>query len=153
MTKFLVPENYHKGFSLLEMIIVLSIIGILSSLTTQLLQPPSKRLEINNVTQALCSTLRHARGRAIATNIEKTVFIDVTNKKFTSSDLGYGIFPVDTLVLLDIAKPQSTEMNVGSITYFPDGTSTGGDIILKSSGIVTKISINWLTGATICHLN
>lgn len=142
----------RAGFTLLETIVVLALVGLLAGMASQLLRPPSERLRMENATRAFCATLRATRARAIATNTETTLIIDVFNKTYVSPAGGVGKLPADVAITLDIANTQHLSAAAGAITFFPDGASTGGEIVLQTSGVRATIDVNWLTGGAKCAL-
>jgi general secretion pathway protein H len=70
----------RAGFTLLEMIVVLALIGLLAGMSSQLLRPPSDHVRLESATRAFCATLRATRARAIATNAEAAVVVDLDRK-------------------------------------------------------------------------
>jgi general secretion pathway protein H len=142
----------RAGFTLLETIVVLALIGLLAGMASQLLRPPSEHLRLESATRSFCAALRATRARAIATNAEAAVVIDVFNKTYVSPASGEGKLPADAAITLDIANTQHLSSNAGAITFFPDGTSTGGDVLLQTPGARAAINVNWLTGGAKCAL-
>lgn len=140
----------RAGFTLLETIVVLALIALLTGMVSPLLRSPSKRLRLESAMQAVCATLRSTRARAIASNVEKAVVIDVVNKTYVSPANVNGKFPADVSIQLNFANTQYFDDNQGSIVFFPDGSSTGGNLILTLEGAQATIDINWLTGGTTC---
>jgi general secretion pathway protein H len=47
---------------------------------------------------------------------------------------------------LTFAKPEQTARSAGGFRFFPDGSSSGGDVRLRLRGREAKICVNWLTG-------
>lgn len=138
------------GFTLVETIVVLGLFGLVAGMALQLLRPPSERLRLESATRAFCATLHATRARAIATNTESTLIVDVVDKTYVSSSAAAGKLPTDAAIRLDIAHTQRLSPIRGAITFFPDGTSTGGDIILETPDARATIRINWLTGDAKC---
>jgi general secretion pathway protein H len=141
----------RAGFTLLETIAVLALVALFAGMASQLLRPPSERLRLETATRAFCATLRATRARAIAANAETAVVVDVFNKTYQSPS-GQGKLPADAAITLDIANTQNLSPNAGAITFFPDGGSTGGDIVLQTPGARATIDVNWLTGGAKCAL-
>jgi general secretion pathway protein H len=142
----------RAGFTLLETIVVLALIGLLAGMSSQLLRPPSERLRLESASRALCATLRATRARAIATNAETAVVVDVFNKTYQSPASAPGKLPADAAITFDVASTQRLSAATGAITFFPDGSSTGGDIVLQTPGARASIGVNWLTGGAKCVL-
>ncbi len=142
----------RAGFTMLESLVVLALVALFAGMASQLVRPPSGRVRLESATRTLCATLRAARSRAIATNGEASVVIDLYNKTFTSPVGAAGQFPADAVITLDIASTQRLSPATGAITFFADGASTGGDISLKTPDARATIGVNWLTGGAKCVL-
>lgn len=142
----------RAGFTLLETIVVLALVGLLAGMGTQLLRPPSGRLKLEGAARQLCATLRATRSRAIGTNSEASVAIDLDRKSYSSPVGGDGLLPEGAAIRLDVANSQRLGPRSGAITFFPDGSSTGGDITLQTPDARATIGVNWLTGEATCAL-
>ena len=53
--------------------------------------------------------------------------------------------PADVAVKLKIAEPERARSR-GGFRFFPDGSSTGGDMVLALHGREAKICVDWLSG-------
>jgi general secretion pathway protein H len=153
MTRRLRPSmRARAGMTLLESLAVLALIALLASLSTQLLRPPSGRLQLESATQAFCATLRATRSRAIATNGEAAVVVNLSDKSYVSPVGGRGVLPASVSITLDVAHAQRLGPQSGAITFFPDGASSGGDITFRAPEARATIAVNWLTGEVRCAL-
>ncbi|KAF2992323.1 hypothetical protein MJC1_00704 [Methylocystis sp. MJC1] len=146
------PQRRRAGFTMLESLVVLALIALLAGMSSQLLRPPSARMRLEAATRGFCATLRATRSRAIATNGEAAVVVDLFSKTYASPVGGVGKLPADAQIGLDVANTQRLSERSGAITFFPDGGSTGGDMILQTPEARATISINWLTGEAKCGL-
>ena len=140
----------RAGFTMLETIVVLAIVSLAVGMGTQLLRPPSGKLKLESATRAFCATLRATRSRAIATNMETAVVIDLLDKSYASPVGAVGRLPAEAEISLDIANTQRLSERSGAISFFPDGTSTGGDVTVLTSTARATIGVNWLTGEARC---
>lgn len=140
----------RAGFTMLETIVVLAIVSLAVGMGTQLLRPPSGKLKLESATRTLCATLRATRSRAIATNAETSVVIDLFEKSYASPVGAVGRLPAEAEITLDIANTQRLSERRGAISFFPDGTSTGGDVTVLTSAARATIGVNWLTGEARC---
>jgi general secretion pathway protein H len=137
---------------MLEMLVALAILGMAGALATQLLRPQSPRLRLESAARALCATLRAARSRAIAANAPMAVTFDLASKTYSSPVGGVGVLPAETALRLNVAHDEARG-ETAAISFFPDGGATGGEIALDLSGRHAEISVNWLTGGTVCALD
>ena len=53
----------------------------------------------------------------------------------------------DIAIRLTIAEPERLTPARGAFRFFPDGSSTGGDVLLALRGREARVCVNWLTGA------
>lgn len=138
------------GFTMLESLVVLAIVALVAGMSSQLLRPPSGKLRIEAASRALCATLRATRSRAIATNGDASVVIDLERKTYMSPIAGEGVLPQDAALSVSVANSQRLTATQGAIAFFPDGSSTGGDVTLEGAGARATIGVNWLTGEATC---
>jgi general secretion pathway protein H len=160
--KFHRPQTGRAGFTLIELVIVLVIIGIASGLVGIMIGRGSGGLEMKTFTKEISSVLRYARNHAVS---EKQKYCFVINKEdgmvrlFTDKDKtenkdkedneekeGLPVisrpFPEDLLISID-----DDDSDVQFIEFFPQGNSSGGTIKLeKENGSIYFIEINRITG-------
>ena len=144
--------NKKAGFTLLEMLAVLAIIALVASLSTHLLRPPSPRLRAEAAARALCAAARATRMRAIATNAQTTLTLDLARKTFSSPVVAETALPNDARIAVSVASRQGASPSNAGIVFFPGGGSTGADISIELSGSRATVEVNWLTGETRCGL-
>ena len=133
------------GFTLLEALVVLAIIGLVAALTFPSLRRPPDKLRLEVATRTLMSALRFSRAEAIARNNDVIVTMHVDRRSLESStgsavQIDQGI-SVEMIFAADRRRDAT-----GSIRFFPDGTSSGGEIILSLDKRRARILVNWLTG-------
>lgn len=142
----------RAGFTMLESLVVLALVAMVAGMAAQLLRPPSGRLKLETATRTLCATLRATRSRAIATNSEAAVIVDVYARTYVSPVGKPGTLPAGAVINLDVAHSQHVSGRAGAVTFFPDGASTGADITVLLPDARARIGVNWLTGATTCSV-
>ena len=119
------------GFTLLEMLVVIAVMAVILLLVTGYGPPRSHRLETMAAAQNVAGTLRADRGQAIAQG--RAV-------RFTLPRL-----PKDVSATIE-APP-------GGIVFAPDGSASGGRVLLQNDGQSAVISADWLTGQVHIHAN
>lgn len=131
------------GFTLLELIVVVVIMGLMLGLVLSNGPMRSPRLAeaaaLRNITQGL----RDAAARAIAED-RTTVFRLDPSSGVWREGTRRGRIPVGTRIGFHGVRAQ----RIGAITFAPDGSASGGTIILSRTGTsdVLMIRVDWLTG-------
>jgi general secretion pathway protein H len=140
-------ERSAGGFTLLELLVVLGILAIATILAIPL---GSQRHSISSLRGAaleLAATLRATRAAAIRSNAERTFTFDVVARQYWAEDLEARHRVPDQLVAaIAIPGVEHTGSGVGLFRFYPDGTSSGGQIILRQGGMTAVVAVDWLTG-------
>lgn len=133
------------GFTLIEMLVVLSIIALVASVSVPLLRRPPESLRLEAAARTLAAALRASRAEAIARNADATLVLDAGQRTLQA---GGTVLHLDDDVSIEmkLAVPERQSATAGAIRFFPDGMSSGGDIILRIGRREARIAVNWLTG-------
>jgi general secretion pathway protein H len=136
----------EAGFTLIEMLVVLAILVLTTALVAPLVSGGSEGARLQMAASDLASAFRVTRSAAIARNTETSLMIDVDRRTFRSSVVSQRSFAQDIDAKLTFASGLGTGASDGGFQFFPDGSSTGGDVTLSLRGQQTKLCIDWLTG-------
>jgi general secretion pathway protein H len=141
-----------SGFTLVEVIIVLFIIGIASGLVGVWINRGSGTLEIRKFTKEVSAALRYARTRAVS---EKKIYCFVIDKE----EQKYRLYAEDTDynkidLVSEIPVPDELQMTLRdsdeespNVEFFPRGNASGGVIeIVREDGAGYLITVNRITG-------
>ena len=131
---------------MIEVIVTLAILGIALILVAGFKPPWSSGLGLKGTAAELAAGLRLARSEAILHNRSVAFDLDVIGHRYR---VGIGTerpLPADlSLELLTIAG-ESRGAGVGDIRFNPDGSSTGGRIVLAVGQRRMAVGVDWLTG-------
>jgi len=107
-------------------------------------------MELKSGTRQLSSALRYARGQAIAKHREVAVILDVEDRsyQFSNEQRKHNLSPSLNFKLLT-SEGEILDDQSGAIRFFPDGSSSGGQITLQANNSHHEINVNWLTGRVI----
>jgi len=145
----LLPTALHlnKGFTLLELIVVLFIVVLGFSAIGINLSSGNDSTELKVAARDIVSTLRYARGQALISHQETTVTLDLAKNSYKVSSRDK-VYPIPKAIKVTVVTAQSeiTGEGLGNIRFFADGSSTGGRITLERGKATWQIDINWLTG-------
>jgi general secretion pathway protein H len=120
--------NSMSGYTLLELLVVLAMIGLVAALAAPLVGTAIASATINADTRTLVTYLRAQK--QLAQSLQQPIAIDGTTASHAAELSGQA--------KLSIAD--------APLEYFPDGTTSGGRIILREYGQTRTVIVAWLTG-------
>ena len=130
------PSKNRRGFTLIETLVVMVILGLALSIVAGFIPRGHGALELATNADGLANTLRLARSHAIAS--QRTIL-------FAAIPGGHGY-------ILDGAAralPSTLELSMvgtSAIRFAPDGSSSGGVVVLAAGNLTRTLRIDWLTG-------
>jgi len=142
------PRRESAGVSLLELLIVLSIMAILAAVVLPLLGGSGVSTgELKSAARQVAAGLRVARSEALATHQETRVVLDLEQRTFRiDRDTRVHALPRPIEVKLFTAQSDLVNERVGAIRFFADGGSNGGRVTLAAGARKYDVDIDWLTG-------
>jgi general secretion pathway protein H len=97
---------------------------------------------------SIANGLRETRQEALLSGQERSFTLDVVKRLFKPTAASQPMLLDSDLDLsVYIAKSELIDDTIGSIRFFPDGSSTGGRIDLDLHGERATVVVNWSTGA------
>lgn len=135
----------EAGFTLLELLVILIILALATALALPMLRP-SDGTQLQTAASDVKAALRATRAAAIVTNSETALMIDVNRRAFKQAGLPERSFAPDIEARLTFASTVRAGPSEAGFRFFPDGSSTGGDLTLSLRGIQARICVDWLTG-------
>jgi len=131
------------GFTLIELLVVLGIMGLVLA-GVMAAKPNAAATRVAIAARSVAATLQLARARAMAGNVETVVHIDTQRHEFGMASAMHAL-PRGMTVALTIAETERRG-DSGGLRFYPDGQSSGGEIVLMLDGRASRIAVNWLTG-------
>ena len=155
----------QRGFTLLELIVVLTLMTLSTLLVIPSLSGFSKTIELNGAAKKLSAILRYGRSEAVNRGeVYRIVFDSELNevkiqsmktadeKKGKDEKPGEGaekiyILPKGVHIKEVKAPPPQFPSNLPVIEFYPNGGSNGGSILLNREGREGyRITVHFLTG-------
>jgi general secretion pathway protein H len=140
------PAAAAAGFTLIELIVTLAVLGLALVLITGYRAPWSTAFGLKGTAAELASGLRLARSQAIAGNRPVDLDLDLAGHRYRVGDgPPQALPPKLSIELLTVAGAKAGRTE-GNIRFNPDGSSTGGRISLAEGRRRVAIGVDWLTG-------
>ncbi len=140
------PHGGQAGFTLIEMIVLLVVIGLVLSLFIQRGPMRSPALEARVAADQVAQGLRLARSRAIFANRPAAFTLNVATHSYSVDGAAPRLLPPSLAVSMKTVAGATIGKSLGAIGFQPDGSSTGGRIELTGGGKTLQIGVDWLTG-------
>ena len=136
-----------RGVTLLEMLIVMSIMAVLAALVIPRFSGGVSTSELKGATREIAAGLRLARSEALASRKETRLLLDLEQRTFRmEADPRVHSLPKQIELKLFTAQSDLLSEKVGAIRFFPDGGSNGGRVTLAAGERKFDVDIDWLTG-------
>lgn len=138
------PARAERGVTLVELLVTLVIAVLVAAVSIPVVSGALARAELKGTAVQLAGVLREARGHAIRRAIPVAVTVDLDTRRFGIAGAAEShIFADDLAVRLVTAQSEQADAEV---RFFPDGTSTGGEITVSRGPTRYVVRVEWLTG-------
>jgi len=141
------PPHPRRGFTLLELLVVLALAGLLLTLAPPLITGLMPGVETKGAARQLVAALRHSRSHAITSAEDALLLMDLQEKQYRVSgrERVYTLPEAATVEMVTASSERQGE-RLAAIRFFPDGSSTGGRITLRYATDVYRVDVDWFTG-------
>jgi general secretion pathway protein H len=136
-----------RGFSMMELMLVLVLMAVAYLFIPKMAFSGVSGAELKTNVRAVATGLRMTRDKAINGKREAALTLDLESRSFTipTDDKPHQLN--DKLeVQLFTAQSDLVSDKVGTIRFYPDGSSNGGRVSIGTGGRVFEIDVDWLTG-------
>lgn len=132
----------QRGFTLLEMLVVIVLISVAAGLVGFGLQQGLRAAKERQAVGQIVEALRSTRARAIVSGTTESTVFDLRQMSVQAPGRPKKYWPADLHVTLHTAEQAGS-----AVAFYPDGSSTGGNLLLANGSRRWRIDIGWLTGS------
>jgi general secretion pathway protein H len=134
----------HAGFTLVEVIAVMTIIAMLSSLAVTFLTGTG-RGDLKALTLQTAALIRRERLGAILSGQSRRIALDPDRRTLAGD--GGELLAIPNDVVFDLVGVDQQWSGLKAVVRFePDGSSTGAALRFSKQGANYEISVDWYTG-------
>ena len=137
----------QSGFTLVELIVVLTILGLMTALIVMNGARVSPAVHARAAAEAISGALRSARSEAVMSNRSVAFTLDLAGRSYQWGQAPRQVLSDDLrLALLTSRELLAATGNAGVIRFDPDGGSSGGRVTIEGGGVIWWVGIDWLSG-------
>lgn len=136
-----------EGFTLFEVLIIMVVLSMSVAAVSLLSRSPSHGAQVKSAALLAASRLRDLRAAAMSSGSDRLAMIDTEARVMHFSDGRAPLEFAKTIVVgVTGAESERRLPFAAGIRFFPNGSSTGATIDLRSERQAYEIRVNWLTG-------
>ncbi|KAA2284984.1 type II secretion system protein XpsH [Arenimonas fontis] len=135
-----------RGYSLLELLLVVVLIAALATLAAMAIGQALPGQQLRGTARDLAADLRYTRARAIASGREQVFVMDLDRRTWTAAGEREGAWPDALRVLATTAREEQPAQGRAAVRFFPDGSATGGRFLIGYQQAGWRVDVAWLTG-------
>lgn len=135
-----------RGFTLIEVLVVAAIIAFAVAMVAGAMGYSLTGQQMRGASRDLVAALRYTRGQAIVKREPQVLVLNLDDKSYRAASRPPVKLPPKFELAVETARQEMRSQSEAGIRFFPDGSSTGGNIELSRGDTVWRIDINWLTG-------
>ncbi len=133
------------GYSLLEAIIALAIVAGLATLAAASVVRPPGGAAVRAEARDIASALARVRAHAISTGQASDYRLDLSARVHQILDERRALRK-DIDIRATVAESQRGENGEIGVRFFPNGSSSGGEIALDAGAASASVKVDWMTG-------
>lgn len=140
-------KTYQRGFTLIEMVCVIALIALMATVSLPFLPQHTSRARLQAYAMETATLLKGDRNAAIGRRADIATLVDSSSRTIRSGATAQ-LLRIPDDVRLDALLPRTCRRRaaLSTISFFADGMSCGGTIVLARLNAAYEIRVNWLTG-------
>jgi general secretion pathway protein H len=135
-----------RGLSLIELLVVIVLIAAASGIAAMALTSGMPGQQLRNGARQVAAELRFTRAQAIVSGRSQQFQLNAATREWSAAGRHKGQLPAEIAVVATTARQEQPADGIAVVRFFPDGSATGGRIVLQRGEAAWRIDVGWLTG-------
>lgn len=136
-----------RGFSLIELMVVMAIVAFAVAIVVPNLGHAIGSQQYKNSMREMLLLMRSVREQAQQDSRTTELWLNVEEKTFgKSTDKKSFHLPANTKIAFETFEQGLKTDSTGVVRFYPDGTSSGGEITTDYDGLAMTLRVSWITG-------
>ena len=141
------PSSFEDGFTLIEVIVVIAVLGLITMMILPMMTGTQARVELQTAARELAAGLRTTRNLAMTRGRAEAFVVDTASGAYRAGTASTPRrVPSGVRLLLVTTTDEQIDDKVGAICFFADGSSSGGGVKLAKGNNGDTVLVDWLTG-------
>lgn len=134
-----------KGFSIIEMLIALTIIASIVTIAAISIRPTSGPAAVRIEAREVAAGLRRVRAHAIANGENTDFYVNLRHREYDVLEKRRTLHR-DIDINATVADSFTDEDGTIGIRFYPNGASSGGALSFVSGAAQSTVDVDWMTG-------
>ena len=140
-------ERPDSGFTLLEMVCVVAVVGLLAAMAVPRPHAGTSRAGVEQLARRAASMLKVDRYAAVRARKTVTTNLNVRAREISSGSGRASLrVPDDVSITATVSTSCGATKDAASISFYADGRSCGGSLTFARDRAAYEVRVNWLTG-------
>lgn len=141
------PPAAQAGFSLLETLVVLTILSLAAAIAAPALFDRTGARAVTRSASEAAALLRRARAEAALSGSDAVVEVDLKAKSLSATWTDRKLLlPDDMRIEAITAQEEVVVADRAPFRFFADGGATGGELRFSLKRAEARVGVDWLTG-------
>ena len=136
----------RRGYTLVELLVVLVLMSGLLALVPPLFGGGVSTTELRSVAREMLAAMRHARSTAVSTREPVAFTLDLEHHSYRVDDRKTVTLPEALELELVTGESELRGQGAGAITFYSDGSSSGGALTLVAEARSVRLDVDWISG-------
>jgi general secretion pathway protein H len=135
-----------RGVSLLELMVVIVLIATATAMAAAVMTAGLPGQQLRGAAREIAAQMRYTRAQAIVSGQSQLFTVDANTREWQAPNHRHGTLPKIVGIVATSARNEQPADGIAAYRFFPDGSATGGRLLLQHDSAAWQLDIDWLTG-------